>query len=91
MAELNGYEATLKIRELERQLSWRTPITGYTAHALAGEREKCLEAGLGDYFTKSRSAPKSSNGLATETKKLCVHNPIFNHMPLSKASYSPRL
>ncbi len=52
MPEMNGHEATAAIRDLEKENGTYTPILGVTAHAIVGDREKCLEAGMDDYLTK---------------------------------------
>ncbi len=54
MQEMNGLEATRAMRgaELDAGDGVRTPIIGLTAHALKGDRELCLEAGMDDYIPK---------------------------------------
>ncbi|TJW69953.1 MAG: response regulator [Mesorhizobium sp.] len=52
MPEMNGLEATAAIRRLEEESGMHVPIVGVTAHALKGDRERCLEAGMDDYLPK---------------------------------------
>ncbi|MGX5840346.1 PAS domain-containing protein [Mesorhizobium sp. ArgA1] len=58
MPEMNGLEATAAIRRLEEESGTHIPIVGVTAHALKGDRERCLEAGMDDYLPKPIS-PKA--------------------------------
>jgi signal transduction histidine kinase/DNA-binding response OmpR family regulator len=60
MPEMNGYEATRAIREAETAGGAHTPIIGVTAHALKGDREKCIEAGMDDYLPKPISPDRLS-------------------------------
>ena len=57
MPEMDGFEATKRIRELETRNSTtnplsHVPIIAMTAHAIQGYRERCLEAGMDDYIAK---------------------------------------
>lgn len=52
MPELDGIETTALIREREKSAGRRAPVIALTAHALQGDRERFLKAGMDDYVTK---------------------------------------
>lgn len=72
MPLMDGYEATRSIRSLEKTGSLkRTPIIALTAHAMKGDKEKCLESGMDDYLTK----PTRKNDLRSMAEKwICREN-----------------
>jgi CheY-like chemotaxis protein/HPt (histidine-containing phosphotransfer) domain-containing protein len=52
MPVIDGFQATAAIRQLEAKGGRRVPIVGVTAHAMKGDRERCLDAGMDGYVTK---------------------------------------
>ena len=62
MPEMDGFEATRNIREIEvNNNKNKTPIIAFTANAMQGDKEKCLSAGMNDYLSK----PVNQNALET--------------------------
>ena len=52
MPGMGGLEATAAVREAERESGRRVPVIALTAHAMAGDRAACIEAGMDGYLTK---------------------------------------
>lgn len=66
MPEMDGFTATASIRKIEREQNLiRTPIIGMTAHALVGDKDKCIAAGMDAYIPK----PIVENDLKAELLK----------------------
>ena len=71
MPKLDGYSATAEIRKFEQETeNIRTPIVAVTAHAMKGDRERCMSAGMDDYLGK----PLQQNQLLNILKKWLPDN-----------------
>ena len=66
MPKMDGFDATKHIREQETNTGKHIPIIAMTAHAMKGDKEKCLDAGMDYYITK----PVDSQELISLIKKI---------------------
>jgi PAS domain S-box-containing protein len=64
MPEMDGFEATAHIRAAEQGTGRHIPVIALTAHAMKGDRERCLEAGMDGYVTKPVQAKELYQALA---------------------------
>ena len=67
MPDMDGFEATGAIRDQERHSHKHLPIIAMTAHAMSGDRERCLQAGMDAYVTKPVDAKKLWAAIADAT------------------------
>jgi signal transduction histidine kinase/DNA-binding response OmpR family regulator/HPt (histidine-containing phosphotransfer) domain-containing protein len=65
MPEMDGFAATRKIREHEKQTHNHLPIIAMTAHAMTGDRERCLTAGMDGYVSKPINVEKLEQAIAS--------------------------
>ena len=69
MPEMDGFEATAAIREAERGSGRHVPIVAMTAHAMKGDRDKCIQAGMDDYLSKPLKLEALRSTLGKWTKR----------------------
>ncbi len=84
MPNMDGYEATRAIREIESSPQWKRPhcrIIAMTANVQAGERERCLAVGMDDYLSKPLRAKPLIEALN--------HVQVFTAAPSSRSSSTP--
>ena len=72
MPELDGYETTRIIRNQELVTNQHMPIIAITAHAMEGDRERCLESGMDEYVTKPINRKELIDKLAAIAKRARV-------------------
>jgi len=73
MPEMDGFEATTAIREKEKDSTGHLPVIAMTAHALKGDRERCLQAGMDGYLSKPIQAEELFETIESIVKP-CTRN-----------------
>jgi two-component system, sensor histidine kinase and response regulator len=82
MPVMNGYDATHAIREEEQRTGGHIPVVALTAHAMKGDRETCLKAGMDDYLCK----PIHPMELTAVIERWSRHRPLSIPAPATDVS-----
>jgi len=85
MPEMDGFEATRRIREREQDTGGHIPIVAMTAHAMQGDRERCLKAGMDSYVAKPIRQQELHQAL-TEFFSLAGETPVESDRPQASAA-----
>jgi PAS domain S-box-containing protein len=85
MPIMGGFEATAAIRRAERQNGGHIPIIALTAHAMSGDRERCLSAGMDSYLSK----PIRIDQLVEEIGQLLKNRPPAPPAPKAEEPADP--
>jgi PAS domain S-box-containing protein len=81
MPDMDGFETTKAIRVQERTSGKHLPIVAMTAHAMSGDRERCLEAGMDSYVTKPVDAMKLFTAITDVFQKDVTSTAIRSQAP----------
>jgi PAS domain S-box-containing protein len=81
MPEMDGLEATRLVREKEKQTGRHVPIIALTAHAMKGDREECLDAGMDGYVSKPLKAEELFIVMREVMGKLDQSEPVESSSP----------
>ena len=91
MPVMNGYEATVAIRERERETGFHVPIVAMTAEALKGDRERCLAAGMDDYVSKPITPAELYRAIERFPAICLASKPRIPNLPAPSARTTPPL
>jgi signal transduction histidine kinase/CheY-like chemotaxis protein len=90
MPVMDGFEATAAIRAHDREAGVHVPVIALTAHAMSGDKERCLEAGMDGYLAKPVRADELY--AAVEGPAGGAEEPVWDHdVALRRAGGKPRL
>jgi CheY-like chemotaxis protein len=67
MPKLDGFDTTRRIRAMEQTIGGHIPVIAMTAHAMSGDRERCLQSGMDDYVSKPVTGAALEQALARFT------------------------
>jgi len=87
MPEMDGFEATARIRELETVTGKHIPIYAMTAHAMKGDREKCLNAGMDGYISKPIRAEELYSAIRSAQMKQPETKAFSSGGPAARATF----
>jgi CheY-like chemotaxis protein/HPt (histidine-containing phosphotransfer) domain-containing protein len=76
MPELDGLSATREIRQREQRTGRHVPIIAMTAHALTGDRERCLDSGMDEYLSKPIRPRQLVETIAVVTGTALIVGPV---------------
>ena len=85
MPEMDGAEATQRIREMEKSTGSHIPIIAMTAFAMSGDRERFMQAGMDDYITK----PVNSKVVEQAVQHFAGFTPAAEQEPAHEDAHSP--
>jgi PAS domain S-box-containing protein len=96
MPVMDGFEATRQIRAWEQSTGRHIPIIAMTAHAMAGDRDRCIEAGMDDYVSKPLEPRVLFSALDrwtqnTDSEKIIKAEPRQDHPTNAHQDFSPTL
>jgi signal transduction histidine kinase/ActR/RegA family two-component response regulator len=78
MPEMDGYRATSAIRSMEENTLSHIPVIAMTAHAMKGDRERCIDAGMDGYISKPINSATLLHTIRTVLRKINSPSATFN-------------